>query len=354
MNNTLLSNNVSVGCQSNESSHVFRTAMTLAYCVILAVSLAGNSLLVLVIYKNHTMRTTINYFMVNMAVSDLLFAIFVIPRSIAEIFTNTWLIQGISGDILCKLTHFIQDVSTAASIESLVVIAVDRYRAVVFPTKPTFITPKIRRVLIVMTWAWGIGFHVPYLHAFKTREVDNSTYCLLDWGLNHLQAMKTYFLVASLNLFVVPLLAMLVLYSLIVLKLQRRRGVLNNTFSSSSSRNLERRNRSVMKAIIAVVVSFVLCWLPFNVGAYLVFFLWELKPPCHIKLFSTVAVFLAHTNSAINPCLIFGFSSAHRELLRDMCMAPRTRSPRVHQSKAFALSRRHMDPAATVAMASQS
>jgi len=49
---------------------------TVAYCLIILVSLAGNNVIGIIVYKTKAMRKPINYFIVSMAMSDLLFSIF--------------------------------------------------------------------------------------------------------------------------------------------------------------------------------------------------------------------------------------------------------------------------------------
>ena len=78
------------------------------------------------------MRKPINFLIANMAISDLLSSIFVIPPEIQMLYIDSWLIGGPLGQALCKLTYFLTNVSTAVSIQSLVLIAVDRFGAVVY------------------------------------------------------------------------------------------------------------------------------------------------------------------------------------------------------------------------------
>ncbi|KAJ7382516.1 hypothetical protein OS493_034407, partial [Desmophyllum pertusum] len=67
-----------------------------------------NTMVVIVVYREQRMRTTVNFLIVNMAVSDFLFTVFVIPRIITQIFTypGAWIITGAVGDALCKFVHF--------------------------------------------------------------------------------------------------------------------------------------------------------------------------------------------------------------------------------------------------------
>ena len=98
-------------------------------------SLLGNLAVIAIVSKNKRMRTTTNYLIANMAASDLLISAFAVPRELVQIFagSNIWLLDGLAGSISCKLVYFLQDISTAVSIQSLVAIAVDRYQGVVFP-----------------------------------------------------------------------------------------------------------------------------------------------------------------------------------------------------------------------------
>ena len=50
-----------------------RIGETFAYCLIFVVSLVGNSFIGITVYETQTLRKPINYFIVNMAMSDLLY-----------------------------------------------------------------------------------------------------------------------------------------------------------------------------------------------------------------------------------------------------------------------------------------
>ena len=106
---------------------------TFAFCLIFLVSLAGNTVIGIIVYRTKTMRKPINFFIVNMAMSDLLYTIFTIPSHIHMLYIDSWLIGGPLGQALCKLGNFLPNVSVLVSIQSLVLIAVDRFGAVVFP-----------------------------------------------------------------------------------------------------------------------------------------------------------------------------------------------------------------------------
>jgi len=74
-------------CFSPLNSTAEKIGKTSAYCLIFVVSLVGNSIGI-VVYKTQTLQKPINYFIVNMAMSDLLYAIFFIAWNVTELLTD--------------------------------------------------------------------------------------------------------------------------------------------------------------------------------------------------------------------------------------------------------------------------
>ena len=80
---------------------------TVTFCLFIIVSLAANSLIVVIVYKTPNLKKPIDYFIANMALSDLLWPIFVIPLSLSDLHTNyLFLIGGKIGQAACKLAPF--------------------------------------------------------------------------------------------------------------------------------------------------------------------------------------------------------------------------------------------------------
>lgn len=66
--------------------------------------LVGNSLVCIAVYRNRSMRTVTNYFIVNLAIADLLVIIFCLPPTVLWDVTETWFL----GDELCKIIPYLQ------------------------------------------------------------------------------------------------------------------------------------------------------------------------------------------------------------------------------------------------------
>ncbi|KAL9960651.1 hypothetical protein ACROYT_G034137 [Oculina patagonica] len=80
-----------------------RIGKTFAHCLIFVVSMAGNIFIGIIVYKTKAMRKPINFLIANMAMSDLLYPIFLIPERITRLYVDSWLISGPLGQTLLKI-----------------------------------------------------------------------------------------------------------------------------------------------------------------------------------------------------------------------------------------------------------
>ena len=86
-------------------SNAEKVFMVLAYFIILLVSLVGNSLVILVFYKNKQLRRSINCYVLNMAVSDLFTPLTIMPMNVVRIISGSTAFMVdtplMLGNILC-------------------------------------------------------------------------------------------------------------------------------------------------------------------------------------------------------------------------------------------------------------
>ena len=170
MNSTANGSSESSSCFTQLNSTAWKIGGTVTYCLFIIVSMAANSFIVMIVYKKPKLRKPINYFIANMASSDLLFPIFSIPWNLSHLHTNSWLIGGQLGQALCKLLPFFGNVSFVVSIQNLILIAVDRFGAVVFPLRSPLIRSKLCPFFILATWIVAVPISSPYLFAKELVE----------------------------------------------------------------------------------------------------------------------------------------------------------------------------------------
>ena len=202
-----------------------KIGMTFAFCLIFLVSLAGNTVIGIIVYKTKTMRKPINFLIVNMAMSDLLFPIFRIPWDIQLLYINSWLIGGPLGQALCKLVYILGDVSGAVSIQSLVFIAVDRFGAVIFPFRSPLISSKLCSFFILATWIIAMAAHSPFLVAVKLVGYPGGLVCELRWkeGFGKSSSFDHYTISIFTIFYLIPLALIIILYVIIYIKLKSQK-----------------------------------------------------------------------------------------------------------------------------------
>ena len=185
MNSTANGSSGSWSCFDQLNSTASKIGGTVTYCLIFIVSLVANSLIVMIVYKTPNLRKPINYFIANMALSDLLYPIFWIPFNLSSLhmYTNySFLIGGHLGQALSKLALFVADVSTDVSSQNLILIVVDRFGAVVFPLRsPLIRSRKMCLFFILATWIVAIAVTSPYLFANELVESPEGTWCVTRW-----------------------------------------------------------------------------------------------------------------------------------------------------------------------------
>ena len=317
MNSTANGFRGSWSCFDQLNSTAWKIGGTVTYCLFIIVSLVANSLIVMIVYKTPNLKKPINYFIANMASSDLLFPIFSIPWNLSHLHTNSWLIGGQLGQALCKLLPFFVNASFVVSIQNLILIAVDRFGAVVFPLRSPLIRSKLCPFFISATWIVAAAVNSPDLFARELVESPEGTRCVSEWKRAFGESSSpTSFVLASYILFsYIPLLLLVILYSIIFIKLKTQAHPGEQSANNQQQRN--RRNRNVLQMSIAIVTVFVLCCLPFPIN----FLITQYQDTfthlsCSFWIYDEVTIYMLNAYCAINPVICFMFSSNYRKALK--------------------------------------
>ena len=288
---------------------------TVTFCLIIIVSLVANFLIVIIVCKTPNLKKPINYFIINMALSDLLWPTFVIPQRLSDLHTNySFIISGQLGQALCKLIPFFSNISIVVSTQNLILIAVDRFGAVVFPLRSPLIRSKLCPFFILATWIVAAAVSSPLLFAYELVEYPEGNWCVTKWkkAFEESSSSASFLLAFSILFTYIPVLLLVILYSIIVIKLKTQAHP--GEQSANSQQQRDRRNRNVLQMSIAIVTVFVLCWLPYNTNHLII----EYQDSsahfsCSFQIYFNVTYFLIHAYCAINPIICFMFSSNYRQ-----------------------------------------
>ena len=293
-------------CSSLINLSAWRTGEIISYSLILVVSLIGNSLIGLIVYKTPTMRKPINYLITNMAMSDLLFPLFTIPPLLAEL-QYDWLISGPLGLALCKLFSYLPLVSYSVSGQSHVLIAVDRFVAVVFPLRSPLIGRKLFPFIITSTWIVALALHSPVLGSAEVFNYPDSMFC----GYFLKEAWPS---LVAFNYITIGLLVILYSIILIKLKLQAPPG----EQSTNVEKQRKRRNKNVLRMVIGIFLAFLFCYVPHTTARLIMTLNFSVWFSCSFRLFTIFASLMFIANCAVNPFICLIFSSNYLQGLRKL------------------------------------
>ena len=253
---------------------------------------------------------------VNMAISDLLFTIFLSPLSLVEMQANFWVIGDSLHQTLCKISLFLLIVSATVSIQSLILITVYRFGAVVVPIRFPLISKSYGPFFIIATRIVAIAANSAYLFSFKVvvnEHLGGMVMCTIQ------KSSANYYLLSNfIAFFYIPFVLLTILYAIILIKLKQHAHP--GEPSAKAEKQRSRKNRNVLKMAIVIVFAFFLCWIPFITNRTILHFapnssIWY---SCNFLLYDNFTYFMAAANCAINPMICLIFSSNYRQSLKKL------------------------------------
>ena len=99
--------------------------IVVAYILVMILAILGNILVIWTVWKNNHMHTVTNYYIVNLAVSDMLVACLVMPLKLLE-YTADCKWQVFSSHGLCSVVTYLLPIFVFASVLTLVAISIER------------------------------------------------------------------------------------------------------------------------------------------------------------------------------------------------------------------------------------
>ena len=290
-------------------------SFAVAFALMTIAGLFGNTLVILVVLKNKSMKTPVNYMLLNLAASDILVGVFFgIQFIVTPVLAHP---GGATGDLLCKfVTGGVPGwIGAVTSVFSLVAIAIERYFAVMFPhsLRGKLTSAKVL-IFIVVSWLlallWaGVGFFI----TVYDQEINA---CVHSWPKEIYANIYTvgWLFVAG----IVPLGIMGILYSRVVYRLW-----FTKQENEATQTSLLRYRRRVTRLVIAVTIVYALCWIP----ELIIYFLGFTGTITLTQIHFNIASGLVFLNSTVNPIVYSLQSSAFRRHYWNIICCDKNRRP---------------------------
>ena len=270
------------------------------YFVVYALSITGNCLVLLICYRRRA--SSLNWFIGNLAVADLTFALL----SILDAISFFW--HWVGGQVSCKIQSFLISACYTTSIMTLVVISYERVKAVVHPFNVRLVDSVYALKKVVSLWLVSLAIGSPLLHAYAivTDEESHIAVCS-NKSFGDLER-QIYYGIHGVCFFVIPLIYMLYAQATIFRTLRSRAQRFPGQSCWNTCTPVAFTHRKVAKTLMALTIAFVICWSPFMIFRQLMYF--HLSNERHVWRSSQLLVLV---NSALDP-ILYGIYSENLSL----------------------------------------
>ncbi|XP_008278568.1 C-X-C chemokine receptor type 1 [Stegastes partitus] len=266
--------------------------LMIVYFIVFVFSLFGNSVVIYVVYYMRKGRVSTDIYLMHLALSDLLCCLTLPFWAVDKHFG--WMF----GNLPCKLLSGFQEASVYSGVFLLACISVDRYFAIVRATRVLPSHHLLVKVVCGVVWLVAGALALPVAIKRESTYDDLLEQFVCYENLTNESSEQWRVSIRLLRHtvgFFLPLVVMAVCYSWTVVTLFHTRS---------------QQKHKAMRVILAVVLAFIVCWLPYNVTVLIDTLIRGdtiESPPCEtiyrVEVVLNVTQVLAFMHCAVNPVL---------------------------------------------------
>ncbi|CAM4779325.1 unnamed protein product [Rotaria magnacalcarata] len=273
-----------------------RLVFACAWVLIAVAGIIGNSLVIFVAIWYEKFNNVTNCFIVNLAVTDIVFLAFCMPFLVIQY----------------TFEHCV-----LVTVLTLVIMTIDRYIYVVHPFEDIkWRKPRTVFLLSLIIWLLSCAFASPSYFHYGVINDDNLKQCVL---LTEEELQKRFRVYTVTLYYFIPLTIILICYAKLLYYVYSKENKLKTRRMSSPSKWSKRR-RAVTKMVAVVTLVFSLCWLPITL--YIVSANIFDRRTAFLYYFKAAAHSFAYLNSAINPLLYAFLNRSFRNNCENILSRP--------------------------------
>ena len=303
------------------------------FAFVFVLGIWGNIMVIVTIFTQNRLRSSSNYFIANLAVSDLGALCLSLP--VAALHS---LVGWPLGDIACRFINPLKDLFLNVSMVTLTAIAVDRYLHIAHPFRTQLSFYKVKLVIVLIWLINYILIPLPMAFVMKVQTSKSALkLCQPVWSGQHRRI--AIICLSSFIFMFAGITALAYLGVGLALKQQRKRIVQRARKSGIQEKMYRRqleKNAKTLKVMVVIVVAFWFSALPLTLYGLLS----ELKvlkmsgDESSLTFFVTVTLLLLP--NSMNPIILYVVSREMRSGFA-ACVQCRTNDKRM----VFSQSRKH-------------
>ncbi|XP_014812444.1 PREDICTED: C-X-C chemokine receptor type 6 [Calidris pugnax] len=254
------------------------------YSVVFILGLAGNALVFVILVFYEKLKTLTDVFLVNLAIADWVF-LWTLPFW-AYSAGQEWTF----GTTACRIIRGLYILNLYTSMLTLTSITFDRLIAITFATKAHMCQTKRMtwgKLVCVLIWVISLAFATPQFIFSKVFNIDKAI-CQEEYP-NHGTELALEVIQVTLGYFI-PMLAMIICYSLIIRTLLHARSF--------------QKNKS-LKKIFSLVAIFLLTQSPYTFLRLIKIINWSFNLNSSFEYAIIITEALAYFHGCLNPVLYF-------------------------------------------------
>ena len=286
-------NRTMVGCKNVWAPSYLSLLTAIIGSVFCIVITLGNLMIVIAVVKDplKKLRSPFNYFVINLAVADLIVGIISMPIGI---YNHTLEYLKTKPDVLKRVFTVTLFISLTASLLCLITLSVDRYVAITFPMKYRS-NLTWRKCWIGSFIIWILSLSLPFIYL----KVGYINYLMIY--------VNTAVVIAAITL----VMTYIRIYKFLRGQIQRMKEISRTTSNETKMLESKRtlQQKKVTRVFLWILVLFLVCYIPATIIVYILQFCTACR--CEsIHVMRDTTFYLLTVNSCMNP-FVYALKNKH-------------------------------------------
>ncbi|XP_048014214.1 parietopsin isoform X2 [Megalobrama amblycephala] len=265
-------------------------------------SVFNNLLVIAVMLKNVRFLNAMNVIILSLAVSDLMIA----TCGSAIVTITNYEGSFFLGDAFCVFQGFAVNYFGLVSLCTLTLLAYERYHVVCKPMAGFKLNVRRSCQGLLFVWLYCLFWAVAPLLGWSSYGPEGvQTSCSLGWE-ERSWTNYSYLIVYTLLCFIFPTAVIVYCYSKVLMSMRK----INNSIELQGGKNCLEDNERAVRMVLAMIIAFFICWLPYTAISVVV----VVNPEIYIPpLVATMPMYFAKTSPVYNPIIYFLTNKQFRE-----------------------------------------